>query len=121
MVGEPSVEEAIEMLRTVRPNYEAHHGISITDEAVEAAVKLADRYINDRFLPDKAIDVIDEAGACARLSISAIPTEVRELEKQVEEVAKEKEAAIQQQEFEKAARIRDREKELRAKLRELKK
>ncbi len=84
-------------------------------------MKLADRYINDRFLPDKAIDVIDEAGACARLSISAIPTEVRELEKQVEEVAKEKEAAIQQQEFEKAARIRDREKEFRAKLRELKK
>src|SRR3984893_5096860 len=67
MVGEPSAEEAIEMLRIVRPNYEAHHGISITDEAVEAAVKLSDRYINDRFLPDKAIDVMDEAASALRL------------------------------------------------------
>ncbi len=67
MVGEPSVEEAIEMLRTVRHNYEVHHGVGITDEAVEAAVKLSDRYINDRFLPDKAIDVMDEAGSALRL------------------------------------------------------
>src|SRR2546425_1278738 len=101
--------------------YEAHHGAKYSDDSIVQAVKLADRYINDRFLPDKAIDVIDEAGASARLSISAIPTEVRELEKQVEEVAKEKEAAIQQQEFEKAARFRDKEKDLRAKLREHKK
>ncbi|HEY3009261.1 MAG TPA: AAA family ATPase, partial [Micromonosporaceae bacterium] len=105
----------------LRDKYEAHHGAKYTDDAIVSAVRLADRYINDRFLPDKAIDVIDEAGACARLSVSAIPTEVRELEKQVEEVAKEKEAAIQQQEFEKAARIRDKEKEFRAKLRDLKK
>ncbi|HEY6220937.1 MAG TPA: ATP-dependent Clp protease ATP-binding subunit, partial [Candidatus Eisenbacteria bacterium] len=121
MVDPPSVDETIQIILGLRDKYEAHHGAKYTDDAITVAVKLADRYINDRFLPDKAIDVIDEAGACARLSISAIPTEVRELEKQVEEVAKEKEAAIQQQEFEKAARIRDREKELRAKLRELKK
>ena len=121
MVDPPSVDETIQIILGLRDKYEAHHGAKYTDEAITTAVKLADRYINDRFLPDKAIDVIDEAGACARLSISAIPTEVRELEKQVEEVAKEKEAAIQQQEFEKAARIRDREKEFRAKLRELKK
>ena len=121
MVDPPSVDETIQIILGLRDKYEAHHGAKYTDDAIVSAVRLADRYINDRFLPDKAIDVIDEAGACARLSISAIPTEVRELEKQVEEVAKEKEAAIQQQEFEKAARIRDREKEFRAKLRELKK
>ena len=121
MVDPPSVDETIQIIMGLRDKYEAHHGAKYTDDSITTAVKLADRYINDRFLPDKAIDVIDEAGACARLSISAIPTEVRELEKQVEEVAKEKEAAIQQQEFEKAARIRDREKEFRAKLRELKK
>ncbi len=121
MVDPPSVDETIQIIMGLRDKYEAHHGAKYTDDAIVSAVRLADRYINDRFLPDKAIDVIDEAGACARLSISAIPTEVRELEKQVEEVAKEKEASIQQQEFEKAARIRDKEKELRAKLRDLKK
>ena len=121
IVDPPSVDETIQIIRGLRDKYEAHHGAKYTDDAIVSAVKLADRYINDRFLPDKAIDVIDEAGAAARLSISAIPTEVRELEKQVEEVAKEKEASIQQQEFEKAARFRDKEKELRAKLREHKK
>jgi ATP-dependent Clp protease ATP-binding subunit ClpC len=121
MVDPPSVDETIQIIMGLRDKYEAHHGSKYTDEAIVTAVKLADRYINDRFLPDKAIDVIDEAGACARLSMSAIPSEVRELEKSVEEVAKEKEAAIQQQEFEKAARFRDKEKELRAKLREHKK
>src|SRR5881409_2561220 len=121
MVDPPSVDQTIQIIRGLRDKYEAHHGAKYTDDSIVAAVKLADRYINDRFLPDKAIDVIDESGASARLSISAIPTEVRELEKQVEEVAKEKEAAIQQQEFEKAARFRDKEKDLRAKLREHKK
>jgi ATP-dependent Clp protease ATP-binding subunit ClpC len=121
MVDPPSVDETIEIIMGLRDKYEAHHGAKYTDDAIVSAVRLADRYVNDRFLPDKAIDVIDEAGACARLSISAIPTEVRELEKQVEEVAKEKEAAIQQQEFEKAARFRDREKDLRGKLRDHKK
>jgi ATP-dependent Clp protease ATP-binding subunit ClpC len=121
MVDPPSVDETIEIIKGLRDKYEAHHGAKFTDDAIVSAARLADRYINDRFLPDKAIDVIDEAGACARLSVSAIPTEVRDLEKHVEEVAKEKEAAIQQQEFEKAARLRDKEKELRAKLREHKK
>ncbi|MEK7348627.1 MAG: ATP-dependent Clp protease ATP-binding subunit [Candidatus Eisenbacteria bacterium] len=121
MVDPPSVDQTIEIIKGLRDKYEAHHGAKYTDDAIVAAARLADRYINDRFLPDKAIDVIDEAGACARLSVSAIPTEVRDLEKNVEEVAKEKEAAIQQQEFEKAARLRDKEKELRAKLREHKK
>src|SRR2546429_2923169 len=121
MVDPPSVDQTIQIIRGLRDKYEAHHGAKYSDDSIVAAVKLADRYINDRFLPDKAIDVIDEAGASARLSISAIPTEVRELEKQVEEVAKEKEAAIQQQEFEKAARFRDKEKDLRSKLREHKK
>jgi ATP-dependent Clp protease ATP-binding subunit ClpC len=121
MVDPPSVDETIQIIMGLRDKYEAHHGSKYTDDAIIAAVRLADRYINDRFLPDKAIDVIDEAGACARLSMSAIPSEVRELEKQVEDVAKEKEASIQQQEFEKAARFRDKEKELRAKLREHKK
>jgi ATP-dependent Clp protease ATP-binding subunit ClpC len=121
MVDPPSVDETIEIIKGLRDKYEAHHGAKFTDESIVAAARLADRYINDRFLPDKAIDVIDEAGACARLSVSAIPTEVRDLEKHVEEVAKEKEAAIQQQEFEKAARLRDKEKDLRAKLREHKK
>ncbi len=121
MVDPPSVDQTIEIIKGLRDKYEAHHGAKYTDEAIVASARLADRYINDRFLPDKAIDVIDEAGACARLSVSAIPTEVRDLEKHVEEVAKEKEAAIQQQEFEKAARLRDKEKDLRAKLREHKK
>ncbi len=121
MVDPPTVDQTIQIIRGLRDKYEAHHGAKYSDDSIVQAVKLADRYINDRFLPDKAIDVIDEAGAAARLSISAIPTEVRELEKQVEEVAKEKEAAIQQQEFEKAARFRDKEKDLRGKLREHKK
>ena len=116
MVDPPSRGRAIEILKGLRDKYEAHHRVKITDEADRPAVELADRYINDRFLPDKAIDVIDEAGARARLSMSATPAEIRELEQQIEEGEKEKEAAIQQQEFEKAAQLRDKEKELRAKL-----
>ena len=91
----------------LRDKYEAHHGVKITDEAVVQAVKLADRYMNDRFFPDKAIDVIDEACARARLSVSTVPAEIHELEKKLEEVIKEKEAAIRGQEYEKAARLRD--------------
>ena len=105
----------------LRDKYEAHHGVKITDEAVVQAVKLADRYMNDRFFPDKAIDVIDEACARARLSVSTVPSEIHELEKKLEEVVKEKEAAIRGQEYEKAARLRDKEKELRARRNELKK
>jgi ATP-dependent Clp protease ATP-binding subunit ClpC len=121
MVDQPSVEDTIQILMGLRDKYEAHHGVKITDEAVVQAVKLADRYMNDRFFPDKAIDVIDEACARARLSVSTVPSEIHELEKKLEEVVKEKEAAIRGQEYEKAARLRDREKELRARRNELKK
>jgi ATP-dependent Clp protease ATP-binding subunit ClpC len=121
MVDQPSVEDTIAILMGLRDKYEAHHGVKITDEAVIQAVKLADRYMNDRFFPDKAIDVIDEACARARLSVSTVPSEVHELEKKLEDVIKEKEAAIRGQEYEKAARLRDKEKELRARRNEFKK
>src|SRR6516164_548591 len=121
MVDQPSVEDTIAILMGLRDKYEAHHGVKITDEAVVQAVKLADRYMNDRFFPDKAIDVIDEACARARLSVSTVPSEIHEVEKKLEEVIKEKEAAIRGQEYEKAARLRDREKEYRARRNELKK
>ena len=121
MVDQPSVQDTIAILMGLRDKYEAHHGVKITDEAVIQAVKLADRYMNDRFFPDKAIDVIDEACARARLSVSTVPAEIHELEKKLEEVIKEKEAAIRGQEYEKAARLRDKEKELRARRNEHKK
>jgi ATP-dependent Clp protease ATP-binding subunit ClpC len=96
-----------------------HHGVKITDEAIEQATRLSERYMSDRFLPDKAIDVIDEAGSRARLSVSAIPSEIRDLERELEQVTKDKESAIQSQEFEKAAQFRDTEKNLRRRLREI--
>jgi ATP-dependent Clp protease ATP-binding subunit ClpC len=120
-VDPPSVDDAITILKGLRDKYEAHHGVHITDEAVVQSVKLADRYMNDRFLPDKAIDVIDEASARARLSVSTVPAEIRDLEQKLDELVKEKEAAIRAQEYEKAAKMRDREKEARGKLKELKK
>ena len=116
MVEEPSVEEAIDILRGLRDRYEAHHRVKITDEAVRAAVELADRYVSDRFLPDKAIDLIDEAGSRVRLQAYVPPPAVRQLEVRLEEVRKEKEAAISGQEFEKAARLRDEEQTLREEL-----
>jgi ATP-dependent Clp protease ATP-binding subunit ClpC len=119
VVDPPSPDETIDIIKGLRDKYEAHHGIKITDDAVRAAVHFSDRYISDRFLPDKAIDVIDEAGSRARLSLATIPSDITELERKIEEVSKEKEAFIQVQEFEKAAKCRDREKELRAKLKEL--
>jgi ATP-dependent Clp protease ATP-binding subunit ClpC len=121
MVDQPSVADTIAILMGLRDKYEAHHGVKITDEAVVQAVKLADRYMNDRFFPDKAIDVIDEACARARLSVSTVPSEIHEVEKKLEEIIKEKESAIRGQEYEKAARLRDKEKELRARRNELKK
>jgi ATP-dependent Clp protease ATP-binding subunit ClpC len=121
MVDQPSISDTIAILMGLRDKYEAHHGVKITDEAVVQAVKLADRYMNDRFFPDKAIDVIDEACARARLSVSTVPSEIHELEKKLEEVVKEKEAAIRGQEYEKAARLRDKEKEQRGRRNELKK
>jgi ATP-dependent Clp protease ATP-binding subunit ClpC len=121
MVEQPSVGDTIAILMGLRDKYEAHHGVKITDEAVVQAVKLADRYMNDRFFPDKAIDIVDEACARARLSVTTVPTEIHELDQKLEEAVKEKEAAIRGQEYEKAARLRDKEKDLRARRNELKK
>jgi ATP-dependent Clp protease ATP-binding subunit ClpC len=113
IVGEPSVAEAIEMLHIVRPNYEAHHGVGITNEAIEAAVKLSDRYINDRFLPDKAIDVMDEAGSALRLDAMekglVSPTLIADLEKELVEIQTKKEAAANAEDYEQAALLRQKE------------
>jgi len=115
-VGEPSVEEAIGILKGVRDKYEAHHRVKITDEAIIAAVKFSDRYITDRFLPDKAIDLIDEAGSKVRLKSFTAPPDLKKLEEQFEKLRKEKEDSIRSQEFEKAARIRDEEQKLKSEL-----
>ncbi len=113
IIDPPSVEETILILRGLRDKYEAHHKIKILDTALEAAAKLTDRYVAGRFLPDKAIDVIDEAGAHARLSTHTAPVEVKELEKKLELLKREKEDTIKDQDFEKAAALRDQERELR--------
>ena len=115
-VGEPSREEALLILKGVRDKYEAHHRVKITDEAIEAAVKLSDRYITDRFLPDKAIDLIDEAASRVRLKTFTAPPDLKKLEEQVEKLKKEKEDAIRSQEYEKAARIRDEEQKIKSEL-----
>lgn len=120
-VDEPTIEESIQILKGLRDRYEAHHRVSITDEAIEAAVKLSDRYISDRFLPDKAIDLIDEAGSKVRLRSFTTPPNLKELEQKLEEIRKEKDAAVQSQEFEKAASLRDAEQKLRKQLEETKK
>ena len=118
-VEEPSQEETVQILRGLRDRYEAHHRCTITDEALEAAANLADRYISERFLPDKAIDLIDEAGSRMRIRTMTSPPSYRELEDEIETVRKEKEAAIEAQEFEKAANLRDKERRLTNKKREL--
>lgn len=115
-VEEPSVEETIAILGGLRDKYEAHHRVRITDEAVESAARLSDRYIADRFLPDKAIDLIDEAGSRVRLQAFTAPPDLKDLEKRVGELQKEKEAAVAAQEFEKAAQLRDQEQQLRSQL-----
>ncbi|CAM3721994.1 MULTISPECIES: ATP-dependent Clp protease ATP-binding subunit [Tsukamurella] len=111
-VGEPSVEHAIEILKGLRDRYEAHHRISITDSALVAAATLADRYINDRFLPDKAIDLIDEAGARMRIRRMTAPPDLRQFDDKIADARREKESAIDEQDFEKAASLRDKEKQL---------
>ncbi len=112
VVGEPSVEETVDILRGLRDRYEAHHRVSITDAALEAAATLASRYISDRFLPDKAIDLVDEAGSKMRIRMMTAPPDVREVEDRLKAVRQEKEAAIESQEFEKAALLRDKEKQV---------
>jgi ATP-dependent Clp protease ATP-binding subunit ClpC len=115
-VEAPTVDEAILILKGLKTKYEAHHKAKFTDEALEAAVKLSDRYLTGRFLPDKAIDVMDEAGSRARISTMTRPPDVKEIEKEIEDIRTQKEAAIKAQDFEKAASLRDTEKQAKDKL-----
>ncbi len=112
VVQEPNVEDTLAILRGLRDRYEAHHRVKIEDSALEAAARLGERYISDRFLPDKAIDLIDEAAARARLKTMETPPDLKELERVLENVLKEKESAVSAQEFEKAARLRDEERKV---------
>ena len=116
VVDEPSEEDTILILKGIRDKYEAHHNVKITDEAIKAAVELSKRYINDRYLPDKAIDLIDEASSKARIKTYVMPDEIKKIEEEIESVTKEKEEAIKVQEFEKAASFRDKEHKLKDKL-----
>ena len=121
MIGEPSIEDAIEIIRGLQDRYEQHHHVRFSQGAIEAAVTLADRYIQDRFLPDKAIDVIDEAGARTRIHTIKTPDSIVEVQNQLKEVTSKKSEAASAQEFEEAARLRDQERELTAHLEELEK
>ena len=118
-VGEPSIDETIEILRGLRERYEQHHRLKITDDALVAAATLGDRYISDRFLPDKAIDLIDEAGSRVRLMNSKLPPEAKEVDKELRVVQKDKEDAVRDQDFAKAGELREKEVELREKIRAL--
>jgi len=119
MVGEPSVEETIEILIGLRQRYEEHHKLKIDDEALVAAAKLSDRYISDRFLPDKAIDLIDEAGSRVRLINSQLPPAAKELDKELRQTLKDKDDAVRKQDFDKAAELRDKEIDLKQQIRAL--
>src|SRR5699024_9916143 len=119
-VDEPTVEETSQILNGLRDRYEAHHRVTITDEAIQAASELSSRYISDRFLPDKAIDLIDEAGSRVRLQSYTMPPNLRELEEQLEQVRNEKDSAVLSQEFEKAASFRDKEQKVRLELEQTK-
>jgi ATP-dependent Clp protease ATP-binding subunit ClpC len=116
MVGEPSIDETIEILFGLRERYEKHHKLTIKDEAIRAAANLADQYIADRFLPDKAIDLIDEAGSRVRLLNSQLPPAAKELDKELRKILKEKDEAVRNQDFEKAGQLRDREMEIKAQI-----
>ena len=119
MVEPPSVEQAVEILKGLRDRYEAHHRVSFRDDALDAAVKLSERYISGRFLPDKAIDLIDETGSRARLNVLIVPPEIKKMEEKVESIRKEKESFIKSQDFEKAASLRDQERAARQELEKL--
>jgi len=119
-VGEPTVEETIEILKGLRDRYEAHHKVEITDASIEAAAKLSDRYISDRFLPDKAIDLVDEAASRVRLSANTAPQDLKALEKELEKIQQEKQAAVSEQNFETAAKLRDAERKAKEELEEMK-
>ncbi len=120
MVDPPGVTQTVQILRGLRHNYEEHHKVRYSERAIELAVNLSERYLSDRFLPDKAIDVIDEAGARKRLSSMEIPQEIRDMEKEINDVVKEKEHAVENQEFEHAAKLRDRQEKLKGTLLEKK-
>lgn len=117
MVGEPSVDETIEILHGLRDRYEQHHKLKISDEALIAAAKLSDRYISDRYLPDKAIDLIDEAGSRVRLINSQLPPAAKELDRELRQLLKEKDDAVRAQDFDRAGELRDREMEIKAEIR----
>ncbi|MBR1425129.1 ATP-dependent Clp protease ATP-binding subunit [bacterium] len=119
IIDEPSVEDSIEIMKGLKPKYEEHHGLIISDEAIVTAVKLSSKYVNDRFLPDKAIDVIDEASSKVRLKASKMCPEAKELEKELKDLIKQKEDAIRNQEFETASQLRDDEADLRDRIREV--
>jgi ATP-dependent Clp protease ATP-binding subunit ClpC len=119
MVGEPSVEETIEILRGLRERYEQHHKLKILDASLEAAAKLSDRYISDRFLPDKAIDLVDEAGSRVRLLNSQLPPAAKELDKELRQVLKDKDDAVRSQDFDRAGELRDREMEIKSQIRSI--
>ncbi len=119
MVGEPSIEDTIEILRGLRERYEQHHRLKITDDALEAAAHLGDRYISDRFLPDKAIDLIDEAGSRVRLINSKLPPEAKQIDRELREVQKQKEESVRDQNFDQAGQLREKEMELSAKIKEV--
>jgi ATP-dependent Clp protease ATP-binding subunit ClpC len=121
VVEPPSVEDTIQILRGLRDKYEAHHRVKILDEALEAAAKLSDRYISGRFLPDKAIDIIDEAASRARLSVTTMPKDLKKVETEIESLRREKEASIKAQDFEKAAKMRDDERKAKEELQKMKK
>ncbi|RKY34754.1 MAG: NDP-hexose 4-ketoreductase [Candidatus Omnitrophota bacterium] len=116
LVDPPTIKQTIEILKGLRDRYEAHHRVKYSDEALEAAVRLSERYMSGRFLPDKAVDVIDEAGAMARLLVMTAPPDLKDMENKIEQLRKEKEAAVRAQDFEKAAHYRDNEREVRKQL-----
>ena len=119
MVGEPSIEDTIEILKGLRERYEQHHRLKITDDALEAAAHLGDRYISDRFLPDKAIDLIDEAGSRVRLINSKLPPEAKQIDRELRQVQKKKEESVRDQNFDQAGQLREKEMELSAKIKEV--
>ena len=119
MVGEPSIEDTIEILKGLRERYEQHHRLKITDDALEAAAHLGDRYISDRFLPDKAIDLIDEAGSRVRLINSKLPPEAKQLDKELRQIQKQKEESVRDQNFDQAGQLREKEMELSSKIKEV--
>ncbi|MBP3941229.1 MAG: ATP-dependent Clp protease ATP-binding subunit, partial [Christensenellaceae bacterium] len=119
-VGEPTKEEALEILKGLRDKYEAHHKVRISDEALSAAVEYSSRYISDRFLPDKAIDLMDEAASKVRIRMYIAPPDMKNLEEEISRIAAEKEQAVAHQDYEKAAQLRDRERELKKQMEETK-